>query len=142
LAHPEQPLRVCLLTTPKKDKTPRWDTVLNAVDPVARGDDLERRLLRLIALWQSAEQHPLAYLPKTAWAAATHDDERRMAAMRSAWASGSHHTGERDFAPGYTQWLARGIDPVDPHGAETQTLIATAAMLRDLISFGDSERAP
>ena len=142
LAHPEQPLRVCLLTTPKKDKTLRWDAMLNAVDPVARRDDLEHRLLRLIALWQSAEQHPLAYLPKTAWAAATHDDDRRMAAMRSAWASGSHHTGERDFAPGYTQWLARGIDPVDPHGAETQTLITTAAMLRDLISFSDSGHTP
>lgn len=141
LAYPEQPLRVCLLTMPKKDKAPRWDALLNAVDPIARRDDLQRRLSRLIALWQTAERQPLAYLPKTAWAAATHDEDKRVAAMHSAWTSSSHRTGERDYAPGYAQWLARGIDPVDPHGAEAQSLIATATMLRDLIGFADFESA-
>ena len=141
LAHPQQPLRVRLLTEPDAKEVRRFDEVLSALDSEQRREDLSVRLSRLIAFWQGAETDPLRYLPKTAWAAASSSDEQTFAAMQKAWASGQYHIGERDYAPGYAALLARGVDPADPESLEAQALAAHANGLRDLLDF-DADVAP
>lgn len=142
LAHPQQSLRLRLLTIPTTREGARWDEHLNAIDHALQRDDLGARLVRLVELWQRAEQQPLAYLPKTSWAAATNVDERRLDAMRKAWAPGDFGTGERDYAPGYAQLLARGADLVEPDSADANALIAHATELIDLIEFDIAGGAP
>ncbi|MBI2398713.1 MAG: exodeoxyribonuclease V subunit gamma [Xanthomonadales bacterium] len=141
LAYPQQPLRVCLLTTPDPKEARRFDELLNAFDIGSRQADLGARLSRLVEFWQGAETDPLRYLPKTAWAAATSSDEQTFAAMHEAWASDRYHIGERDYAPGYAALLARGVDPADTDRPEARALLAHARWLRELLDL-DAKLSP
>ena len=136
LAYPHQPLQIVVLTEPDKKNDPaRWDLQWNALDARTRHADLDARLAALIAFWQQSPEAPLQYLPKTAWAAASSTVDKRRDAMRAAWQSGYAHTGERDYAPGYAAWLARGVDLSDPDAAEARTLIDAAMALQRLLDL-------
>jgi len=136
LAYPHQPLQIVVLTEPDKKNDPaRWDLQWNALDARTRHADLEARLAALIAFWHQSPEAPLQYLPKTAWAAASSTVDKRRDAMRAAWQSGYAHTGERDYAPGYAAWLARGVDLTDPDAADARTLIDAAMALQRLLDL-------
>ena len=128
----EVPLR-CTFST--LDPNP-WAAQLNAADDALRRGALARatledRLVRLIAWWQSAAQHPLRYFPRTSWAAwqAAHDEGVDVASLvRKAWTSADFRTGERDYAPGYAAMLAG----VDAFGVNTPALSQLSAFAEDL----------
>jgi exodeoxyribonuclease V gamma subunit len=104
------------------------DRVRLLLDAMLQQDHARLRsgLRRLVGLAQDAQAWPLAYFPRTAWAWATAVPEARLACARKAWESTSdRHPGERDYAPGYTALLARGIDLLDAGGAAYAAFVST-----------------
>ena len=73
--------------------------------------ELETSVLKLVTWWREAAAHPLRYFPKTSWQALQGKDSKDKALC--AWLSGRRHTGERDYAPGYTRLLAESLDLED-----------------------------
>lgn len=101
-------LRLSLTTLKPND----WAARLDACDRAYRDGALSRATLeaalaRSIAWWQHAGQHPLRYFPRASAAViqALGAEKDIAKAVRDAWQSGSHHTGERDYAPGYAALL-------------------------------------
>jgi exodeoxyribonuclease V gamma subunit len=74
-------------------------------------EQLREGLRRLICASRAARAQPSLYFPKTAWAWATADAEKRDKAARSAWQGDEFaRVGERDYAPGYAGLLTRDLD--------------------------------
>jgi len=91
-------------------------------------DDAQLRagLCRLIAARRAAHTQPVLYFPKTAWAWAMADPDKRGVAARKTWSGDFSAKGERDFAPGYAELLARDLDFLDHDSpAYAQFVIAT-----------------
>lgn len=149
LTAPITPVRACVLTVgdkhPWQDALNAWDEHLvllaQADDHVALGarlDDLASRVRQLLHLWRQAQQQPLAYFPKTSWAALDADKPH---AATAAWCSGGFGSvGERDYAPGYARLLA-GEQRFESGHHEYQELRAVALRLHALTDFDAVEIA-
>lgn len=90
-----------------------WDAAWQAAE-AGQGEamlaDLRRRLRRLLAWWQAAQQQPELYFPRSSWVAVAGDDQeeadsKRINRLRIVWAGSDYGTGERDFGPGYSRLL-------------------------------------
>jgi exodeoxyribonuclease V gamma subunit len=103
--------RVVLLTerqeTPWQDRLNRYALEMQAGDaaqaqPLREG--LHARVSAVLALWARAQRQPVWYFPRTSWVAADRDasDEK----ITSTWEGHANALGERDYEPGYSQWLA------------------------------------
>ncbi|HEX5304487.1 MAG TPA: exodeoxyribonuclease V subunit gamma, partial [Dyella sp.] len=130
------PVRVAVFTADEEADVGapfnRWDeALLAAAPPAARAmrDVLAARVAALLSIWREAQRQPLAYFPRTSWAAL--DDKPD--AARQTW-EGGFNTGERDYAPGYARLLAGEMNFAagQPHHAELQAL---AGRLAALIEF-------
>ena len=138
----EVPLR-CTFSTQAADP---WAQHLDAADDAFREGtlprtELEDRLARLVAWWQSADRHPLRYFPRTSWAAwqsAQAPVEEVAAAVRKAWTSAEFRTGERDYAPGYAAMLA-GEEAFVPDSAAFDALRGFADELAGVLQFDSGE---
>jgi exodeoxyribonuclease V gamma subunit len=149
LTVPVMPVRACALTVdhkhPWQDALNDWDEYLvllaQADDRVAlqaRLDDLASRVAQLLTLWRQAQQQPLAYFPKTSWAAL--DSNKPHAATAAWWSGGFGHIGERDYAPGYARLLA-GDQRFESGHHEYEELRALARRLHALTGFDAVEVA-
>jgi exodeoxyribonuclease V gamma subunit len=149
LTPPVTLVRACALTI---DHAHPWQDALNAWDEhlvlLAQADDqpalrarldaLAARVAQLLELWRHAQRQPLAYFPKTSWAAL--DADKPHAATAAWWSSGFGHVGERDYAPGYARLLA-GDQRFEPGQPDYEELRALALRLHALSGFDTAEAA-
>lgn len=109
---PAVPLH-CTVSWSRQDA---WLASLNQADALFRSGDIEAerlqaRLAWLLQAWRDAALYPLRYFPRSSWAAwqamQKHGDEQAAIAraVASVWAP-ARGNGERDYAPGYTWFLA------------------------------------
>ena len=109
-----------------------WDAAFVAAEPAvqqARLADLERRVGGLLDFFAVSQRQPQWYFPATSWAAL--DDDASAASQ--AWLGSDHHTGERDYAPGYARLLAGERDFAG--GVDLEQLAQHAQYLRALIEL-------
>lgn len=71
--------------------------------------DIEQRLGALLRIMQSSLQQGLRYLPKTSAALLGVVEAQWAETAETAWQGGDFWGGERDYAPGYAQWLLRDL---------------------------------
>lgn len=143
LAGPDDTASLRLLAVCKADKKggERWQQAINAwderfctqpIERAARRADLHARIGGLLDLHAASLAAPLSYFPRTSAVAAT-----REAGIEAAWLSGYRHTGERDYAPGYTALLAGDECFADDSDARRH-LIEIARQIAHTIDLGDA----
>jgi len=129
--------RLMLLTadeeTPWQDRLNRYALALHAGDAAQAQHlraALHARVVEVLALWARAQRRPVWYFPRTSWVAADRDasDER----IAQAWQGHANAVGERDYEPGYSQWLAAQAH-FEPGRPEFEELKRTAQALHALI---------
>jgi len=99
---------------------------------------LARGLRRLIDLRAQALAQPIVFPPKTAWAWASTDAQRREHAALAAWRGDRYGaTGESDFSDSHAALLARHLDFLQP-GSEAQRRFA--ALVQDVADVLDPTR--
>ena len=92
-------------------------------------EQLRHGLRTLIEARHDAEQQPLLFFPKTAFAWATAKPDDRTYKARSAWEGGYNKTGERDYAPGYAALLTRGLDLFDLASNEHRSFVSATEIV-------------
>lgn len=121
-----------------------WDAVFLA-EPTQRPamlTQLRERLSAIVRLWCEAAEQPPMYFPATSQAALDAQQGGSNSAAHAAntkFESGSHHTGERDYAPGWTGILARGLGfdrrDFERADANAQALLRYAQQLERLLDL-------
>jgi exodeoxyribonuclease V gamma subunit len=129
----------------------RWDQMLLDAIPELRKnmlDDLQQRVVALIAFWRESQGRPHWYFPKASWetvkdpgsgkaADGRHDETAH--GVGGTWiADHQGGTGERDYSPGYAQLLAGDIEFAD----DTPELAALASAARQLKAWITLDPAP
>jgi exodeoxyribonuclease V gamma subunit len=129
----------------------RWDQMLLDANPELRKsmlDDLQQRVVALIAFWRESQGRPHWYFPKASWetvkdpgsgkaADGRHDETAH--GVGGTWiADHQGGTGERDYSPGYAQLLAGDIEFAD----DTPELAALASAARQLKAWITLDPAP
>lgn len=149
-----RPVRLCLLSTradaPWQQAINEYDHLLNGLDTAGAAPllaALAARVEALLAFWNSAQDQPPWYFPKTSWKALEVIDKRAALASAggdvafdtavSATFRGGFGSGEVDHAPGYASLLAGSEDFRDGTPARA-ALDATAVKLRALIALDAS----
>lgn len=102
------------------------------LQPIHAQDQAQLRqgLRRLVGAWQAAGGQPLLFFPKTAQAYAASAPEERIGKAAAAWLGDSfNHTGERDYAPGYSALLGRDLDLFDPDDAAHHAFVAATELV-------------
>lgn len=146
-AHRNQAVRACVVVqvNQKKKDEEIWGKSFNDWDDaymaaLGEGDDftaqhmvdkIEERVGSLIAFWQTSQQQPQWYFPKTSWAARGADASKTSA----EWAGGFGGNGERDYSPGYAHLLAGERDFSDASEADYRLLKENAGLLAALITL-------
>lgn len=138
---PSRAVRLALVTAPHRGRREpdawsqqfaAWDMAFVAADAAQQAQqlaDLERRIGGLLDFFLASQRQPQWYFPKTSWAALDGD----AAEVGQAWAGGDHHTGERDYAPGYAQLLAGERDFADT--GDLTALVRNALRLHALVDL-------
>jgi len=90
---------------------------------------LRRGLRRLIEVYLSAEQQPLLFFPRTAQAYAVNEPQVRLAKAAAAWEGDDFNGGERDYAPGYSALLSRGLDLFDEQSPAHCAFVAATELV-------------
>jgi exodeoxyribonuclease V gamma subunit len=84
---------------------------------------------------ESADR-PLLFASKTAWAWCEADPDARWDKARAAWEGSDHHTGERDYAPGYAKLFAREMDFLDGKSAASKAFEAACLLVAGALDPG------
>lgn len=136
------PVRACIVVDGKRDgweaSLNTWDAAfMRAVEQQDAGtrsrmiEDLEERVVGLLAFWKRSQRHPQWYFPKTSWEALGADANK----TAEAWAGGFERKGERDYSLGYARLLAGERDFSDASDADYRLLIENAGLLATLITL-------
>ncbi len=96
-------------------------------------EQLHRGLLSLLEPGCNALTHPLLFMPKTAWAWANADADRRESSARDAWEGRGDQMGERDYAPGYAGLLLRDMDLFDAQSPARERFERTTRLVCDAL---------
>ena len=101
------------------------------LDPIRAQDitQLRHGLRRLIEAYLSAEQQPLLFFPRTAQTWAISAPEDRLAKAAATWEGDDFNGGERDYAPGYSALLSRGLDLFDPASPAHRAFVAATELV-------------
>jgi exodeoxyribonuclease V gamma subunit len=78
----------------------------------------------------------LLFASKTAWAWCEADPDARWDKARAAWEGSDHHTGERDYAPGYAKLFAREMDFLDGKSAASKAFEAACLLVAGALDPG------
>jgi exodeoxyribonuclease V gamma subunit len=125
----ERSIRIVVLAQPVPAKSAPasddWPRALNDIDDIVAearhsGDnatldiihgDIEKRLIHLLDIRDTASSGRLRYFPRTSWAAAQGGLDEIADKTIKAWCGDDGgFGGERDYAPGYAGWLLRDLD--------------------------------
>jgi exodeoxyribonuclease V gamma subunit len=101
---------------------------------IQKHDELRRGLRRLVDVSIDADQQPLLFFPKTALAYAKSEPEDRRVSAASVWEGGQFvGMGERDYAPGYSALLSRGLDLFDTDSAAHLAFVHATQLVCDIL---------
>jgi exodeoxyribonuclease V gamma subunit len=119
----------------------RWDQALIDAEPARRLsmlDDLQQRVVALIAFWRDSQGRPHWYFPKASWEIVKDEAAAKIAnkhideiphGVGGTWIAGHQGgIGERDYSPGYARLLAGDVE----FAADTPELAALASTARQL----------
>lgn len=124
----------CFVDNGQKSTSPVASSALLASMRAQDDEQLRHGLRRLIDAARAARTQPALYFPKTAWAWATAAADKRSQAARKAWEGGDFAgIGERDYAPGYADLLARDLDFLDRDSPAHARFIAAAELVADVL---------
>ena len=95
---------------------------------------LREGLRVLIRATDGARIRPPLFFPKTTWAWATADAEKRHVKAQNAWQGDEvNRNGERDYAPGYAGLLARDLDFLDRNSPAHAHFVAAAELVAGVL---------
>ncbi len=108
----------------------KWlDSVL-----LQKPDELRRGLRRLVETSIDAERQPVLFFPGTALAYARSESENRLTNAFTAWEGSSYGAiGERDYSPGYSALLSRGLDLFDTSSAAHLAFVEATRLICDIL---------
>ncbi|TNJ32914.1 exodeoxyribonuclease V subunit gamma [Arenimonas terrae] len=113
-----------------QDGIARWDRDFLAAPAAGQRhmlDDLEQRVLDLVALWARPATHPAWYFPRASSVLAAGKDD-----AEGAWQV------ERGYAPGYARLLGRGLD-FEEGSADHEALKDQAGRIAEILRLGPEE---
>lgn len=128
---PDRTLRVVVLTAPGKTRNPkRFDDLLNGPGLACAPDELQRRMLYLLMLWQRAQKETVWYLPNLTQAVAEARPERERKAGKNALSS--EGSRQQPSSP-YETLFTRDVDLFA--GADWENLRSVAKGLQACVDF-------
>jgi len=113
----------------KPVREPALLAAIRAQDAAQLRDGLQT----LLALARQAQQVPLLFPAKTAWAWCTAKPDARFGAARAEWEAGEFKKGEGGYAPGYNALFMRGIDFLDGVSPSAQRFAEACACVASVL---------